>query len=197
VTSLVAADKPIGLRERKKLKTRATIRDQAMRLFAEQGYAQTTVEQIAEAAEVSPSTFFRYFPAKEDVVMTDDMDEVMIAAFRAQPPELDTITAFRASMRTAFEAIDPDQWAREQQRQDLMNSVPELRLAKYEEYLRAINLLAGLVAERLGRQPDDFRIRALAGAIVGVTLAASTEGESHRLDRIDEALDLLAQGLPL
>jgi transcriptional regulator GlxA family with amidase domain len=53
-----------GLRERKKTKTRAAIREHALRLFREQGYEATTVEQIAEAAEVSHSTFFRYFPTK-------------------------------------------------------------------------------------------------------------------------------------
>jgi len=67
-----------GLRERKKAKTRAAIRREAMRLFREQGYEETTVEQIAEAAEVSPSTFFRYFPTKEDVVLQDDFDVVVV-----------------------------------------------------------------------------------------------------------------------
>src|SRR5262249_44921406 len=77
-----------SLRERKKAKTRAAIQQHALRLFREQGYAATTVEQIAAAAEISPSTFFRYFPTKEDVVLYDDLDPLLIAAFDAQPPEL-------------------------------------------------------------------------------------------------------------
>ena len=70
-----------GLRERKKAKTRAAIQTQALRLIAEQGYEATTVEQIAEAAEISPSTFFRYFPTKEDVVVEDDYDPLLVVAF--------------------------------------------------------------------------------------------------------------------
>ena len=68
-TSRIRSDEQpaqLGLRERKKLKTRVAIRGAAYRLISEQGYEATSVEQIAEAAEVSPSTVFRYFPAKED-----------------------------------------------------------------------------------------------------------------------------------
>ena len=80
--------RPDGLRERKKAKTRAAIRQHALRLFREQGYSATTIEQIADAAEVSPATFFRYFPTKEDVVLQDDLDIVTLAALEAQPREL-------------------------------------------------------------------------------------------------------------
>jgi len=78
-------DQPCGLRERKKARTRASLREHALRLFGEQGYHATTVEQIAAAAEVSPSTFFRYFPTKEDLVLQDDMDTRMVEALERQP----------------------------------------------------------------------------------------------------------------
>src|SRR5713101_2607092 len=96
-------DRPaLGLRERKKAKTRAAIQQYALRLFREQGYAATTVEQIAAAVEVSPSTFFRYFPTKEDVVLYDAFDPLLIAAFEAQPADLSPIQALRGAMRAVF-----------------------------------------------------------------------------------------------
>ena len=74
------ANQVLGLRDRKKIQTREAIRREAMRLIAVNGNANTTVEQIAEAAEVSPSTFFRYFPSKEMVLMANDLDLVTVEA---------------------------------------------------------------------------------------------------------------------
>src|SRR5215469_8527850 len=99
-----------GLRERKKARTRASLREHALRLFREQGYAATTVEQIAAAAEVSPSTFFRYFPTKEDLVLQDDMDTRLIDAFARQPPELGAVAAFRAAIREVWASFTLEEW---------------------------------------------------------------------------------------
>src|SRR5215472_2777903 len=96
-----------GLRERKKARTRASIREHALRLFREQGYQATTVEQIAAAAEVSPSTFFRYFPTKEDVVLRDDFDTRMFEAFERQPSSLAPLAALRAGIREALATFTP------------------------------------------------------------------------------------------
>src|SRR5437764_7548789 len=138
-----AADpaRPCGLRERKKARTRAAIRQHALRLFREQGYAETTVEQIAEAAEVSPSTFFRYFPTKEDVVLTDDIDPIVLRALREQPPELPPLQAIRAAIHAAFEQLAGDAWEQERERHRLVMSVPELRSALLDEFTRTDTML--------------------------------------------------------
>src|SRR6202521_1043886 len=76
---------PIGMRERKKLKTRDSIQRTALRLFEKHGYEQTTIEQIAAAAEISPSTFFNYFPTKEDVVLFDAYDPIIFSMMSSIP----------------------------------------------------------------------------------------------------------------
>jgi AcrR family transcriptional regulator len=75
------------LRARKKQKTRESIQREAMRLFGKQGYDQTTVEQIAAAADISPSTFFNYFPTKEDVVLYDAYDPVLASLLLERPAD--------------------------------------------------------------------------------------------------------------
>src|ERR1700744_4285253 len=116
-----------GLRERKKARTRASIREQALRLFREQGYQATTVEQIAAAAEGSPFTFFRYFPTKEDVVLQDDMDARMVEALSRQPPDLAPIAAVRAALSEAWASFTPTEWDEIRESGRLQVEVPEIR----------------------------------------------------------------------
>jgi AcrR family transcriptional regulator len=194
----------LGLRERKKVKTRAAIREHALRLFREQGYAETTVDQIADAAEVSPSTFFRYFPTKEDVVLADEFDPLLAEAFRAQPAELTPIQAVRAALRTVFAGMSEETKVRDRERRELIMTVPELRMAVLDEYTRSLRLLARLVAERLGRDETDLPVRAFAGAMIGVAWATVEMGSSQQpqapsdvSDLLDQALALLEAGLPL
>ncbi len=194
-----------GLRERKKARTRASIREHALRLFRENGYQRTTVQEIAEAAEVSPSTFFRYFPTKEDVVLQDDMDTRLIEALEQQPPELGPVAAARAAARqmvASYTAADMDVFL---ETTALTLAVPEIRARALDELARAITMVAGAVAKRAGRQPDDLAVRTVAGAIIGVIMAITIpwEGWSEGLafedtfGRIDEALGVLEAGLPL
>jgi AcrR family transcriptional regulator len=194
-----------GLRERKKAKTRAAIREHALRLFREQGYDATTIDQIAEAADVSPSTFFRYFPTKEDVVLQDDLDLLAVGAFEAQPAGLSPIAAFRAAAKDAFAALGEDELARLRETTELSLTIPEVRAAAMDELSRTIDLIAAAVARRVGRDPSDFEARNFAGAAVGVILAAFMPweelaregGTANMFERIDAALAHLEAGLPL
>jgi AcrR family transcriptional regulator len=201
VSSLLEADRPKpGLRERKKAKTRQAIQDVALRLFQSQGYAETTVEQIADAAEVSPSTFFRYFPTKEDVVLYDALDPLFIAAFRAQPAELRPVPAMRAAMREVFSSDSPEV-AQQTVRAALVLEVPELRMRMLDSFIETIDLFSAVVAERIGRPADDFDVRTLVGAIIGVGISTwmQTGGDMgpDYADRYDRALDLIEAGFPL
>lgn len=183
---------PTGLRERKKAKTRLAIREHAMALFRERGYDRTTVEQIAAAAEVSPSTFFRYFPSKEDVVLQDDYDPLLIAAFQAQPPDLPLVKALRNAMRDVFSSIPADELAREIERGRLIVSVPELRARMLAQITDMIEMFAEIVAERVGRPPDDFEVRNFAGALIGMALGIEL---TYRADPTVDYLELFDRGL--
>ena len=199
---LTRGDQPaIGLRERKKAKTHAAIQEEALRLFREQGYDATTVEQIAEAAEVSPSTFFRYFPTKEDVVFYDVLDPPMVESFRAQPRELNPIQAMRQAFRAVFATLSAEELARQQERKALLFAVPELRAAWLGELANTVQLIAALIAERVGRPADDFAVRNLAGAVLGVAMAAMLSAvedpKKELFELIDPALAHLEAGLPL
>ncbi|MBF6133662.1 TetR family transcriptional regulator [Nocardia otitidiscaviarum] len=188
-----------SLRERKKERTRQAIRVEAFRLFREQGYAATTVEQIAEAAEVSPSTFFRYFPSKEQVVLVDDLDPIIVARYREQPPELSALEAIKRTMLEAIDGLDPSQFEFERERADLVRSVPELRGALAREMDRNVDLIAGMVAERVGREAGDIEVRALAGAFIGAAEAVLMDPARDPFDLTAVAgiIDFLSAGMPL
>jgi AcrR family transcriptional regulator len=178
------------------------IQQHAMRLFAERGYQATTVEQIAAAAEVSPSTFFRYFPTKEDVVLYDALDPVLLEAFRTQPADRSPVQALRSAMREVFAELPLEALAMQQERDVLIRSVPELRAKMLDEFAKSLQLFAEIVAERVGRQPDDPAVRTVAGAVVGVGISAWYTAGDHASPRdylavMDASLAQLEAGLPL
>jgi len=187
---------PVGLRERKKARTRAALREHGLRLFREQGYAETTIEQIAEAADVSPSTFFRYFPTKEDLVLYDDLDPVLIAALEAAPIEKNPIGAVREALAAVLAGLTDEDRAREQQRHELMLTVPELRATMMDEFRHNIDMVAEIVATRFGRPTDDFEVRVFAGAVIGAAIS-TFENPARGYEDTLRALDFLAAGLPL
>jgi AcrR family transcriptional regulator len=191
-----AIDQIPGLRERKKIRTRETIRREAFRLIQEHGYAATTVEQIAEAAEVSPSTFFRYFPTKESVLLADDMDPMILNALEEQPADLSPSQAVRRAYQAAMANLSEDQREFENTRQRLMFSIPELKAAMYDEYYRTITTFAEAVGRRTGRDAGDFELRVFAGALTGAMMAVYEPGPGAT-ETVLRALDFVDAGMPL
>jgi AcrR family transcriptional regulator len=189
-----------GLRERKKARTRATIQEHALRLFLAQGYDATTVEQIAEAAEVSPSTVFRYFPTKEDLVITDDYDPVLIAAFAAQPAGLSPIQVLRNAMRMTLDDMPATELAFHRERMTLAISVPALWGASLRNVTDALRMLAEMVAAREELPVDDPAVRTFSGAVLGVfidiMLRWPRDPDMDLGATIDRALAHVEAGLP-
>jgi AcrR family transcriptional regulator len=189
-------DPPPGLRERKKIKTRAAIRREAFRLIEDQGYANTTVEQIADAADVSSSTFFRYFPAKEAVLLSDDLTEPVVDAFIAAPNELSPVAAYQYAVAATFNAMTTAEREDAIAGQRLLYSVPEARGLIYSEYIRLIGLITDALEIRLEKPSDEFERRMIAGAITGVLIATS-DGTPMPENPIARGLSFLDAGMPL
>jgi AcrR family transcriptional regulator len=186
-----------GLRERKKVRTRSAIQHAALQLFRERGYENTTVSEIAAAAEVSQSTFFRYFGSKEALVFQDEFDDLLIEAFKRQPPELSPLQAIRSAIREGFAEITPEEAGDAVERMTLVMNVPEVRAAVAGELVESIDRVADLCARRMRRPAEDMRVRALAGAVVGAMLSAflvDAQLDAGFVQRIDAALAELESG---
>ena len=196
VSESSSASPVLGLRERKKLRTRATLRACAFELFRAQGYDETTVAEIAEAADVSQTTFFRYFPNKEALVVEDDIDQFFLASVdRLDHVEGNLVTAMIRQALVVFEGLDEGQRAGESERLRLLMSTPSLRGAWMGEQERAIALLADTLTTRLGM--DEFDARVVGGALMGASMAALSSGDVSvedlpaRLERIARVFENL------
>lgn len=155
---------PPSRRERKKLETRLALEQAALRLFADKGYDQTTVEDIAEAADVAVRTFFRYFSSKQDVlfgeVVTDRITRLRTELADRPTTEhpLDSVIAVMNRLNFA-----PDEAQEVLERMDLMRQQPTLitRYLEIIDELRAV--VVEHVAERTGRDPRTDLYPALVG----------------------------------
>lgn len=190
-----------ALRERKRAKVRRDVQLNALRLFREQGYEDTTVQQIAEAAVISESTFYRYFATKADVVLSDDLDPQFVLAFRDQPAELPAIDAIRSAMATVLNTLSEEDRARQRELLALILSVPDLRASMISQFAEGIDLLATELASRTGRTADDAAVRSLSGAVVGaaiaVMFAVADDPGKDVITELDTALAALPAGLAL
>jgi AcrR family transcriptional regulator len=211
VTSTSAPAEPqASLRERKKQATRRALRRVALDLIAERGFSQVTVEDIAAAADVSPRTFFNYFPSKEAALFGTDPDRVAALRKRVlrEAPGQPSLDALRVVLATEARTVtqeaveldgDPAEWLR---RMKAVRADPQLRAAQAAHMALLECALTEALAERLGTDPEGDPYPALlAGVAVAVirstTIFWATSVGAVPLDELtDQAFRALAAGLP-
>jgi AcrR family transcriptional regulator len=191
-----------GLRERKKLRTRRSIAAAALRLFAERGYEETTIADIADAAEVSPRTFFSYFPSKEDVVFSeidDRLADVRERLDRRPPGETPLDTMRRIALDTV-EALAAEDGQFAAVRIRLMLERPALQARALQRLYYAEEELVGRL-QRLCPALDEVDAAVVVGAAVGGLKAAITYCRTHGYEAaemsaaIDRAVGIVERGL--
>ena len=191
-------------RERKKLETRQALEHAALRLFAERGYEQTTVEEIAEAADVAVRTFFRYFSSKQDVLFGDVVKD-RVSRLRTELASRPRRESVITSITTVMDLLDVAGEDEEEQilaRFDLLRHQPSLR-TRYLDLINAMRLVVvEFVADRTGLDPrHDMYPHLLAGAAAAswdtsLTLWAESHGKLSLRDLRNEAFAALSAGLP-
>jgi AcrR family transcriptional regulator len=187
-----------GLRERKKQRTREQIAESAFRLFRERGFQGTTIADIAAAADISPRTFFAYFPSKEAVVF-HNFDAILASlqtAMEARPGAESTVDTLRGWVG---QELSPDPRIRDEEalRQQMCREDPGL--AAFQQHLQArFQAVLGLgVARDLGEPPDGLRPKLVAAAIMAalVAIGEQTRSRDEALALFDEALVFLRGGV--
>ena len=192
----------VGLRERKKLRTRELIAGTALELFAERGYASTTVADVADAAEVSERTVFTYFPAKEDLLFSDlvELEHGLAEALAARPhgtPALDALRNFVVENLGRFDDQARRRW-------QVVSQDEQLRSRERARQAELGGVIAAAIADDLGDEVDDLRPQLVTAAVIAAFTAAyehrfstrsSTETRAQAIAVIDEALVFLRGGL--
>ncbi|MFF7184910.1 TetR family transcriptional regulator [Streptomyces sp. NPDC008222] len=182
-----------GLRERKKAKTRRLLQQEALRLFTEQGYDETTVEQICAAVDISPSTFFRYFPTKEDVVLADDHTpppEKAITVRDLSEPLPDIV---RATLLDLLEQRIGEDRETTLARLRLISRVQPLRARMWQHQEPRVAHTAALLAERAGQDANEYDVRVTAAVLIAVATETLMYWADH--DGEPDLTDLTARAL--
>jgi AcrR family transcriptional regulator len=183
------------LRQRKKALTRQQLQQHALRLFLSQGYDATTVEMIAAAAGVSHMTFFRYFPTKEDVVLADDYDPVLVARLAARPSAEPVWEKLRHAVLAGLAPLSAEASTILLQRTRLIFTVPALRARQWDQQ----HATEQLILAALGYPPDEREARVLVAAgLAALTTAlaiwADNAGAIALPIVINAAFDTLMKG---
>ncbi|GAA0602560.1 TetR family transcriptional regulator [Actinomadura livida] len=200
--------RPPGRRERKKQRTREALVDAAFDLFSAKGFDATTVEEIADAVDVSSRTFFRYFASKEDVALTfqEEQTRAIMAALAERPADEPIMTALRRAVVVIARACEAGELGfdpgRFQCMLSMMNDSPALMAGSLEHAQKKQTILIDFVAERLGVDPaTDLRPHVIAGAATGAFQAAAETIRRHgdafgsMSQTVDQAFALLEESL--
>ncbi|HET6864708.1 MAG TPA: TetR family transcriptional regulator [Solirubrobacteraceae bacterium] len=203
MSSLDTSATKLGLRERKKQQTRDTIARAALRLFAERGYDETTLADIAEAANVAPRTIFAYFEGKEDILLCEENGFLTQLKQRLdnRPEGTTTVDAIRGFLSSIEH---PDEEAK--LRKQVISANPELRVKMRGRHAELEPMLAESIAKDLGAEPGDIRplliAASMATAFTSVSdriFAAEAAGEplapEQAMAIIDQVLEFLRGGL--
>jgi AcrR family transcriptional regulator len=182
-------------RQRKKAATRDRIRASALRLFREQGYDATTVEQIAATAGVSHMTFFRYFPAKEDVALSDSYDALIVSLLGQTPADWPAGRRIRATLLQGLAQVYGTDRQEMLAQNKLIVATPALRERLWADQVATQQLI--LQALRPGGPPPSFTDRVtvaacLAAASTAVVAWAEGDGTPELPELIEQAFDALA-----
>jgi len=193
---------PESTRERRLRKRRDEVALAAIRLFDQRGFDAVTVDEIAEAADIAPRTFFRYFATKEDVFFTDRTER--LAALRDTIAARPTDEPILASVRHAILAI-ADQYGIDSEQKLLSARVladtPSLRAATIVRQTEWEQAVAEMVGDRLGVDPaDDLRPHVVASTTLAALRSAmdmwvAGDGRADLMALANQALDLLDGGL--
>ncbi len=194
----------MGLRERKRERTRAALADAALDLFLERGYEATTIADIAERADVSPRTFFAHHASKEHVAFCADDSrledlETHLSERPAGEPTLDALRRWIVLLIDGEHMASPTA-PRELARRRLIEATPALAAHAQQVRARFEQVLRTSVATDLGDPPDALRPRLVAAAALAVleSVQAPDGGPldaTAALSRVDEALGFLRGGL--
>jgi AcrR family transcriptional regulator len=163
----------LGLRERKKQRTRQLIAETARRLFSERGFDRVTIAEVARAAEVSEQTVFNYFPTKEDLVYwrLETFEDELLAAIRGRgtgESVLDAVGRYLLQRRGLLARQDPAARTRLAELTRMIAQSPALLAREREIFDRYTASLAALIAEETGARPDDVEPWVAANAMIGL-----------------------------
>jgi AcrR family transcriptional regulator len=204
----MSIDAAVGRRERKKQATRESLIEAAFALFVDKGFEATTVEEIADAVDVSSRTFFRYFASKEDVVLTfqEEQQEMFLEQFRARPATEPVVTALKHAAIEVASACEKGGGGFDPERfmalMKMMETSPSVLASSLQHQQKKQQLVVAAVAARMGVDPTtDLRPHVVAAiANCGIRAASDcwqqySEHFGTFAQAIEESFTLLEEGV--